>query len=414
MRDFTDYYKVLQVHPEAGADIITAAYRCFSKLYHPDLNADQDASEIMAQINVAYDVLGNPARRESYHRDWVELNGHLAPAPSPSPDPFEEKRSKDRAGAAMALRRFFDDHLNEKWEASYRELTEKDRENIPLEEYIEWKEAVAALYKLTEYEIRYIDAHPNCEYAGTTYPAILHFAIDLVEQEVATGGINREQTVKYVARDGAHWRVCLGYTELKSSIRKLHYLARAMPKLDRDQIISRALARIDSVTGLYSRTGFIEQVTRELKRSRRYGNPLSIGVIELRSKPEFAEDFEQDRDVILAEVADLISLNTRETDLIGRIGETSFALLFIETAEDRAEVPIHRLAEAAYGRERCEFMLHCARTRPSDEEAESWIDRTHARIELVREPKQQNGEVKLGKYHLSDILEFNRKGRNHF
>lgn len=58
-------YRVLHVQPEAPAEIIAAAYRCLmTKLrHHPDLGGDHDTA---VQINEAYAVLSNPARRRAY------------------------------------------------------------------------------------------------------------------------------------------------------------------------------------------------------------------------------------------------------------------------------------------------------------------------------------------------------------
>ena len=58
-------YRVLHVQPEAPTEIITAAYRCLmTKLrHHPDLGGDHDTA---VQINEAYAVLSNPARRRAY------------------------------------------------------------------------------------------------------------------------------------------------------------------------------------------------------------------------------------------------------------------------------------------------------------------------------------------------------------
>jgi hypothetical protein len=61
-----DYYQTLQVHPEAEAEVIQAAYRKLAAKYHPDINKAPDAGERMAQINIAYEVLSDPQRRFEY------------------------------------------------------------------------------------------------------------------------------------------------------------------------------------------------------------------------------------------------------------------------------------------------------------------------------------------------------------
>lgn len=52
-----DYYALLQVEPGAGRDEIKQAYRRLARQVHPDLSADEDATERMQALNRAYAVL---------------------------------------------------------------------------------------------------------------------------------------------------------------------------------------------------------------------------------------------------------------------------------------------------------------------------------------------------------------------
>jgi curved DNA-binding protein CbpA len=61
-----DYYKVLQVDPLAEEEVIEAAYRRLARKYHPDVYAGPDASERMRELNRAYSVIGNEAKRRAY------------------------------------------------------------------------------------------------------------------------------------------------------------------------------------------------------------------------------------------------------------------------------------------------------------------------------------------------------------
>lgn len=63
-----DYYAVLQVHPQADREVIGAAYRRLAAKYHPDVNPSPDAADKMKQLNEAYEVLSDPARRAVYDR----------------------------------------------------------------------------------------------------------------------------------------------------------------------------------------------------------------------------------------------------------------------------------------------------------------------------------------------------------
>jgi curved DNA-binding protein CbpA len=81
-------YETLEVSPRARAAVIRAAYRCLVQECHPDRNpGDPDAGARMAQINHAYSVLGDPAKRARYDKkmgiDVAERRGsgtHSAPA----------------------------------------------------------------------------------------------------------------------------------------------------------------------------------------------------------------------------------------------------------------------------------------------------------------------------------------------
>ncbi len=61
-----DYYKILQVDPLAEAEVIEAAYRRLARKYHPDVYSGPDAAERMRELNLAYSVIGNPAKRRAY------------------------------------------------------------------------------------------------------------------------------------------------------------------------------------------------------------------------------------------------------------------------------------------------------------------------------------------------------------
>ncbi|MEI6044897.1 MAG: DnaJ domain-containing protein [Chloroflexota bacterium] len=63
-----DYYRILQIHEEAEAEVVQAAYRTLSKKYHPDTNKEAHAEERMKQLNEAYAVLGDEQLRAEYDR----------------------------------------------------------------------------------------------------------------------------------------------------------------------------------------------------------------------------------------------------------------------------------------------------------------------------------------------------------
>jgi molecular chaperone DnaJ len=64
-----NYYEVLGVSHEASDEDIKKAYRKLVFEYHPDRNPHKkDADERIREINVAYEIVGDPDKRKSYDR----------------------------------------------------------------------------------------------------------------------------------------------------------------------------------------------------------------------------------------------------------------------------------------------------------------------------------------------------------
>lgn len=63
-----DYYKILQVAPDASTEVIQMAYKALAKKYHPDLNPGQEeaAQEKMKDVNEAYEILSDKDKRWQY------------------------------------------------------------------------------------------------------------------------------------------------------------------------------------------------------------------------------------------------------------------------------------------------------------------------------------------------------------
>ena len=64
---FKDYYEVLGVPRTASEDDIKKSFRKLARQYHPDVAKDKKVAEAkFKEINEAYEVLGDPAKRKKY------------------------------------------------------------------------------------------------------------------------------------------------------------------------------------------------------------------------------------------------------------------------------------------------------------------------------------------------------------
>jgi curved DNA-binding protein len=80
--DYKDYYKILGVARNAGADDIRKAYRKLAMQYHPDRNpGDKASEERFKELNEAYQVLNDPQKRAHYdqlgsaYSNWQRRGG---------------------------------------------------------------------------------------------------------------------------------------------------------------------------------------------------------------------------------------------------------------------------------------------------------------------------------------------------
>jgi curved DNA-binding protein CbpA len=60
------FYDVLMISSRADRDVITVVFRHLAKRYHPDKDPSPEAAARMAELNEAYGVLGDSAKRARY------------------------------------------------------------------------------------------------------------------------------------------------------------------------------------------------------------------------------------------------------------------------------------------------------------------------------------------------------------
>ncbi len=69
--NWKNYYDILQVSQNAKLPEIKGAYKKLAKSYHPDTTTDSTATDNMADINEAFEILSDSARRATYDQVFV-------------------------------------------------------------------------------------------------------------------------------------------------------------------------------------------------------------------------------------------------------------------------------------------------------------------------------------------------------
>lgn len=97
------------------------------------------------------------------------------------------------------------------------------------------------------------------------------------------------------------------------------------------------MATTDSLTGLFNKRYFLENLTKEFKSTMRYQTPVSLIMIDLDNfKPVNDQFGHQAGDVVLREIASLLVRSLREIDVPARYGGDEIAIILPETVMEQA------------------------------------------------------------------------------
>jgi diguanylate cyclase (GGDEF)-like protein len=106
----------------------------------------------------------------------------------------------------------------------------------------------------------------------------------------------------------------------------------------------RQLAVTDGLTGVHNHRYFQERLADEFRRAQRFGDPLSLVLVDLDHFKDVNDRFgHMVGDAVLREVAGLFQKVLRDTDLLARYGGEEFAVLLPRTDPAGAFVVAERI-----------------------------------------------------------------------
>ncbi len=105
-------------------------------------------------------------------------------------------------------------------------------------------------------------------------------------------------------------------------------------------------AHIDYLTGVCNRGHFMEKAEQEFSRAARYGNPLSILMLDIDFFKQVNDSHgHKVGDFVLKKLAEVCKKTLREVDVIGRVGGEEFAILLPETDTEKSAEVAERLRQ---------------------------------------------------------------------
>ncbi|HBF97516.1 MAG TPA: GGDEF domain-containing protein [Alphaproteobacteria bacterium] len=107
------------------------------------------------------------------------------------------------------------------------------------------------------------------------------------------------------------------------------------------------IADQDTLTGILNRRGFVGAMNRVKSYADRYDTPASLVYFDLNKfKPVNDLYGHAAGDEVLRRIAEILTQNTRDSDVVGRLGGDEFGVILVNSDLPTAEAKAKQLAEA--------------------------------------------------------------------
>lgn len=329
MTQLQDYYKTLQVHPQAELEVIEAAYKRLAKKYHPDVaKAGVGEGDLTMQlINEAYEVLKDANRRQTYHEAWQKAFAKV-PVDGGSQQRVPAALQQAVLLAQAVLTKYFEAIQGERYEVAYQLLCGKDRRLIRLELFTRWQQSVRRIFALQNFSVQPGIVEMPHATAPISEGMSLRFIIMTVDYNCLMERLEQDAFERRVRKEGRSWSVCLDNDNIEGAIARYAELITLLETRTTMKVYVDSYSKHDSVTGIYNKRGIIELIEREGLRHSRYGRRFSLLMLGVAPvKAGDAKYLEGTSD----HVANALVRSLRELDSIGRWQEHVFVVMMPET-----------------------------------------------------------------------------------
>jgi curved DNA-binding protein len=112
--EFKDYYATLGIGKTATEKEIKQAFRKLARKHHPDVNPGDKAAEAkFKEINEAYEVLGDPAKRKKYDELGANWRAYEQAERAGGPNPFAGQWNVNTGGGQGGFRTMTQEEMEE-------------------------------------------------------------------------------------------------------------------------------------------------------------------------------------------------------------------------------------------------------------------------------------------------------------
>ena len=147
----------------------------------------------------------------------------------------------------------------------------------------------------------------------------------------------------------AYWLACMSVPLDKYRLQYCSDVTQLQSLIeDRESLKTKVaeLNPIDPVTGMPNRRALFQNLEQQASRSRRYGNSMSVMILQLTNLTDFIKRFGNDKaNELLLSVSQMLNDQMRWADVIGRLDKNEFLFVLPETEEAAAKELRDKISE---------------------------------------------------------------------